>query len=120
MGSIDCQTIRVNLAANRMHVSLLRYLLPLFLLFAQQEALVHELSHYGEAIERAQSPRKQVPETKSCEKCVVFAHIAGAVHSEAPQLTTLNLAYDRPQQLTLASIAADVPSPRSRGPPSFL
>jgi hypothetical protein len=103
-----------------MRFSFLRFLLPLFLLFAQQEALLHELSHYGEAIERAQSPRKQVPETKSCEKCVVFAHIAGAVHSEAPQLTAPNLSYDRPQPPTLASIAADVPSPRSRGPPTSL
>lgn len=103
-----------------MRLSLLRFLLPLLLLFAQQQALVHELSHYGKALEQAQSQHKQLPESKSCEKCLVFAHIAGAVHSEAPQLLTPKFAYDHPQHLQVASIAAEIVSPRSRGPPVFL
>lgn len=103
-----------------MRRSLLKFLLPLLLLFAQQEALVHELSHAGEALAQIQSPGKQVPQSKACEKCVVFAHIASAVHSDAPQLVTPSLSYDHPQQVQVASIAADIPSPRSRGPPLFL
>ena len=106
--------------AYRMRLSFLKFLLPFLLLFAQQEALVHELSHVGEALEQAQSPHKQVPESKACEKCVVFAHIAGIVHSEAPQLLTPALSYDHPQLQQVASIAAEIPSPRSRGPPVFL
>ncbi len=103
-----------------MRLSSLRFLLPLLLLFAQQEALVHELGHYGKALGQVQTPHKQAPESKSCEKCVVFAHIAGAVHSEAPQLLTPELAYDHPQRLQVASTAAEIVSPRSRGPPVFL
>ncbi len=103
-----------------MRISLLRILLPLLLLFAQQQALVHELSHYSKALEQAQSQHKQLPESKSCEKCVVFAHIAGAVHSEAPQLFTPKFTYELPQYLQVASIATDNVSPRSRGPPVFL
>jgi hypothetical protein len=103
-----------------MRLPFLKFLLPLFLLFAQQEALLHEIGHYGEAIKLAESPDKNVPEGKPCERCVVFANIAGAVHSDAPALITLYLTYDLPHQPTSISIAAEVPSPRSRGPPYFL
>ena len=103
-----------------MYLTLLRFLLPLLLLFAQQEALVHELGHVGEALAQLQSPGKQVPDSKPCDKCIVFAHIAGAVRSEAPQPPALNLAYANPQPVQVASTAAEVPSPRSRGPPAFL
>lgn len=103
-----------------MRLPLLKFVLPLFLLFAQQEALLHEIGHYGEAIKLAESPDKNAPEGKPCEKCVVFANIAGAVHSEAPAFITPEFAYDQPQLLTPASIAAEIPAPRSRGPPLFL
>lgn len=103
-----------------MRLGLLKFLLPLLLLFAQQEALVHELSHYGQALEQAESPGKQSPESKACEKCVVFANIAGAVHSDVTRLPVPDLAYDHPPQLQVASFAAQTPSPRSRGPPVFL
>jgi hypothetical protein len=103
-----------------MRLPFLKYLLPLFLLFAQQEALLHEIGHYGEAIKFAESPDKKAPEGKPCEKCVAFANIAGAVHSDAAALITPDLTYDQPQQATSISIAAEVPSPRNRGPPLFL
>jgi hypothetical protein len=103
-----------------MRLSLLKFLLPLLLLFSQQDALVHELSHIGEELAQLQSPSKQVPDSKPCAKCIVFAHIAGAVHSEAPQLPAQNLAYAQPGQAQVASFAAETPSPRSRGPPLFL
>ncbi|MCX7175473.1 MAG: hypothetical protein NT159_16410 [Proteobacteria bacterium] len=81
---------------------------------------MHELSHYGKALEQAQLQHKHLPESNSCEKCVVFAHIAGVVHSQAPQLVTLSLGYDHTQPLQVASIAAEIPSPHNRGPPLFL
>ena len=103
-----------------MRLSLLKFLLPLLVLFAQQEALVHELGHVGEALAQAQSPGKQVPDNKPCDECIVFAHIASAVYSQALQLPTLDLAYADPQRVQVVSIAAEIPSPRSRGPPLFL
>jgi len=103
-----------------MRLPLLKYLLPLFLLFAQQETLLHEIGHYGEAIKLAESPDKNAPEGTPCEKCVAYANIAGAVHSDVPALIAPDLSFDQPQQATSISIAAEVPSPRSRGPPLFL
>jgi len=103
-----------------MRLSLLKFMLPLLLLFSQQEALLHELGHVGDELARLQSPSKQVPDSKPCSKCIVFAHIAGAVHSEVPQLFAQDLAYAPPEQMQVASIAAEIPSPRSRGPPHFL
>jgi hypothetical protein len=104
-----------------MRVSALRFLLPLFLLFAQQEGLLHEIGHSGEAIRWVASTGKHAPaDGKPCDKCLAFAAIAGAVHSEAPALIVLHLAFDQPLQSERASIAAEMPSPRSRGPPLFL
>ena len=103
-----------------MRLALLKFMLPLLLLFSQQEALLHELGHVGDELAQLQSPGKQVPDSKPCGKCIVFAHIAGAVHSEVPQPFAQDLAYAPPEQVQVASIAAETPSPRSRGPPHFL
>ncbi len=99
---------------------LLSYLLPLLLLLAQQGASVHELSHYGEALKEARSSHQHVPKSKSCERCLVFAQIAGAVRSEAARIATPDLLFERPQHQSVASIAGRISSPRSRGPPVFL
>ena len=100
---------------------LLSYLLPFLLLLAQQGASVHELSHYGEAaLKQGHSSHQQIPKNKSCERCLVFAQIAGAVHSEAPRIATPNLFHQHPQYFFVASFAERISSARNRGPPHFL
>ena len=105
-----------------MRSTLLKFLLPILLLLAQQTALAHEFSHLGEALGQAhqQGSHKQLPGHTSCEQCVAFAHLSGAVRSEAlPPLVDF-LSYDLSTSLPVAELAAETLSPRSRGPPAFL
>lgn len=53
----------------------LAVLLAFLLLFAQQAAAVHGLSHYADS----QQPDKHYPGDKVCEKCAAFAELSGAV-----------------------------------------
>ena len=107
----------------KLHLS---YLLPILLLLAQQGAILHELGHYrGEAIlaglqdQRHGRDQTQLPEAP-CEKCVVYAHLAGAVSPHVPAFISPNLVYDFWWQVEFAQRGTDVPSARTRGPPVLL
>jgi hypothetical protein len=89
-------------------------LLSLLLVFAQQGAVAHEISHYGDGQSQGS---KQSPADKFCEKCLTFAQIAGAVHAEPPVLALALLTYDYIPQAPAAVIAAEAPAYRSRDPP---
>jgi hypothetical protein len=105
-----------------MRATLLKFLLPLLLLLAQQGVLAHEISHLGEALgqPRQHESHKQLPGNLSCEKCLAFAHLSGAPTSEAPPPLVDFLAYDHATARPAAELAAETLSPRSRGPPVFL
>ena len=53
------------------------------LLFAQQGALAHGISHFmsGEAPLQQDKP---LPHSKVCDKCIAYAGINGALHSDSP------------------------------------
>src|SRR5512143_2785999 len=58
-------------------------LLAFALLFAQQGAALHALSHLAEPPAGQSQQDKHVPHSPACEKCVVYAGIGGAVASGA-------------------------------------
>ena len=99
---------------------LLILVLPLVLLFSQQGAVTHELSHLTDAVARlaggAGSSGHQAGDLQ-CEACLAFAHLAGVatVHVVPPAL--LSFSFELPANEAPAFIAADAPTARSRGPP---
>ena len=54
-------------------------LLGLLLIFAQQAAVTHALSHHS----KQQQQDKHFPGAKACEKCAAFAELSAAVASTA-------------------------------------
>lgn len=103
---------------------LFSFLLPVLLLLAQQGAVVHELGHFAlDQSARRADPRQgqqrspqQAPGT-TCEKCVVFAHLSGAVLPDVPAIDVPLLAFALRGHVTFSRRNADVPAARSRGPP---
>jgi hypothetical protein len=110
------------------------FFLLLFMVGAQQSALVHEIGHgVGEApsgnlaagaaaadsgIEKA---RPDSSDTRTyCEKCFHFAHVAGAVAGHLPGALRLDSRGEQAQATLAAAVAADAPQSRSRGPPVIL
>lgn len=58
---------------------LLFLLLAFTLLFAQQGAAIHALSHLGEPLPTHSQQDKQLPHSPACDECVVYAGVGGAV-----------------------------------------
>jgi hypothetical protein len=102
----------------------LSLLLPVLLLLAQQGAVLHELGHFAADVEQAQARGKQPDPQRlpgaPCEKCVVFAHFAGAVAPAIPAIFIPQLAFALFGHVVAAQRSSDSPSARSRGPPSSL
>jgi hypothetical protein len=102
----------------------LALVLPLLLLFAQHGAMLHELSHLSYvAVHTQDGPQLQQDESLLnnglCLACYSFAQVtsptAGAVTAFClPKAPTLKIS--APPCLIGA---ADIPTPRSRGPPHF-
>lgn len=69
---------------NNMNRKIFAYLwLSLLLLFAQQGAAVHAISHLPSSSQS--QPDKQLPHSQACDKCVVYAGLSGAV-AATPQI----------------------------------
>jgi hypothetical protein len=107
--------------------SLLSLLLPLFLLLAQQGAILHELAHFAADqrtqradIQQGQQPSPQQAPGTTCEKCVVFAHLSGAVMPDIPAIDMPRLAFALHGHVAFSRRNAEIPAARSRGPPVFL
>jgi hypothetical protein len=102
----------------------LSLLLPILLLLAQQGAVLHELGHFAADVEQAQSrgkqPGPQQPPGAPCEKCVVFAHLLGAVAPSIPAIVVPQLTFVLFGRVVEAQRSADSPSARNRGPPVVL
>lgn len=109
----------------------LSLLWSILLLLAQQAAVLHEIGHWNSDFARGgvqaqaqvqpqgQGKQQQIPGT-ACEKCVVFAHFAGAVSPDFPEFTQPPLAYDFARQEAASQRSTDSPTARSRGPPILL
>ncbi|MDO8891270.1 MAG: hypothetical protein Q7V00_05450 [Sulfurimicrobium sp.] len=58
---------------------LLFLLLAMTLLFAQQGAAIHALSHLGEPLPSHSQQDKKLPHSSACDKCVLYAGVGSAV-----------------------------------------
>lgn len=89
----------------------------LALLFAQQGAAWHALSHLAESLPAHSGQDKNLPHSPACDKCVVYAGIGSAAPSSPPpfaaQETTVILA----AVLLLLFFPAPLHSYLSRAPP---
>ena len=102
---------------------LLTLLLPFVMLLSQQGAVTHELSHLTDALSGAASGTDRSghrPGDLQCEACLAFAHLAGVVSAQVVPPALLSFSFQIPANESPAFIAADAPTARSRGPPTFL
>jgi hypothetical protein len=89
--------------------------LAFFLLFAQQGAATHALSHLTE--HRPAQQEKQLPHSPACDKCVVYAGV-GAGAASATATFELPSAGVEPGLLPAPAFRSETPSHyRSRAPP---
>lgn len=91
--------------------------LAFVLLFAQQGAALHALSHFADGVPAQSQQEKHLPHSPACDKCVVYAGIGSAAPSSPPvfgiQQTTAILA----AALFLRFFSAPLYSYLSRAPP---
>ena len=96
------------------------FALALLLVFAQQGALLHELSH----VYRTGAPELQsesgLLEGKLCETCLAFAQAGDSASGTVvlpPVAAAIRHASAEPEY---SIVVAGAPAPRSRGPPVLL
>ena len=102
---------------------LLTLLLPFVFLLSQQGAVTHELSHLTDAVSRAAGGQDRSGHQAGdlqCEACLAFAHLAGVATAQVVPPALLSFSFAIPANEAPAFIAADAPTARSRGPPTFL
>jgi hypothetical protein len=105
---------------------LLAFLLPFVILLSQQGAVTHEIGHIADFVARAggtvngQDAGSHQAGDLQCEACLAFAHLAGmaTTHVVPPALASFSFHFSVVE--APAFIAADAPTARSRGPPTFL
>ncbi len=90
-------------------------ILAFALLFAQQGALWHAVSHTTSPTNSQQD--QQLPHSEQCAKCVAFAHTGAAapatpLHFALPQLASVLVQFDAP-----ATLPALRQAYQSRAPP---
>src|SRR5260221_6982924 len=84
-------------------------LLPLLLVFAQQGALLHELSHYT-ASETQGNSKKQSSRGEACELCLAFAQVDSAAKPDlAVPALLANLSFKLAPATTASTFAAELP-----------
>jgi hypothetical protein len=95
----------------------LALILPLLLVFAQQGALLHELSH----IHRVGSEQLRYEDNnhgdKLCETCAAFAQVGNPASAPTAILPCAAALHHYASEPIYSSVGAEAPTPRSRGPP---
>ena len=91
-------------------------LLILLLLFAQQAAYAHAISHLGK-----EAPAKeQLAHSKLCGKCVSFEKVSGVAPAGVPAFVALELLFLQPLHVGYGFSPLSVAAFHSRAPPFFL
>lgn len=94
----------------------LALVLPLLLVFAQQGAMLHELSHVHRIGDQVRY-EGGVLGSKVCETCLAFAQVGNPASSPVAVLpAVVAVHYSAPEPL-YSFTGAGAPPPRSRGPP---
>jgi hypothetical protein len=102
-----------------MNTSRIRFalILPLLLVFAQQGAMLHELSHIHAAGSDQGRYENDLLAGKFCDTCAAFAQVgnpASATVAVLPAVATVRHYVPAP---LYSIVAAEALPPRSRGPP---
>jgi hypothetical protein len=95
-------------------------LVPVLLVLTQQAALVHELGHFVQQVQRSDGPDRQSNGGDFCEKCLAFAHLSGASPSAPPSVLPLQSDNECPVPRETAGRPAESTVCRIRGPPFYL
>jgi hypothetical protein len=94
--------------------------LVLLLVFAQQGAMLHELSHVYRTGSAGLQNEETLLDGKLCETCIAFSQVANPASSSLfvpPAVVTIRHVSSGPEYTI---IAAGALAPRSRGPPILL
>lgn len=91
-------------------------LLILLLLFAQQAAYAHAISHLG----KGAPAKEQLAHSKLCDKCVSFEKVSGIAPTSVAVLVCLDLAFVQVLQAEYVFHPRTVAVFHSRAPPHFL
>lgn len=96
----------------------LPWVLSLLLVFAQHGAVLHELGHLSH--DRGSAPALRADlhlGDGPCATCEAFAQVANPASGAAGTLAASAALYLPTPDPVYAIVAADTPTPRSRGPP---
>ena len=106
----------------RVHMSRIRFVfaLAILLVFAQQGAMLHELSHVYRTGATELKNDVTLLDGKVCETCLAFAQAANpASGTQSMPRAVAASRYISPEP-QYSIIATGAPAPRSRGPPFLL
>lgn len=96
---------------------LLSLWLAFALLFAQQGAVLHALSHLADGVPAQSQQEKHLPHSPACDKCVAYAGIGGATPSSPPVFTIPETTVTLAAALFLLFFSAPLRTYLSRAPP---
>lgn len=90
------------------------------LLFAQQGAALHALSHLADSVPAQSQQGKHLPHSPACDKCVAYAGIGSAAPSSPPMFATQEATAILAAVLFLLFFSAPLYSYFSRAPPRLV
>jgi hypothetical protein len=90
------------------------------LLFAQQGAALHALSHLTDGVPNQSQQGKHLPHSPACDKCMVYASIGGAAPSSSLMFATQETTVILAAVLFLLFFSAPLYSYLSRAPPRLV
>jgi hypothetical protein len=95
----------------------LALVLPLLLVFAQQGAMLHALSHAHPIGSDQVRYEVDVLGDKLCETCVAFTQVGNPASASIVVLPAVAAVHHYAPEPAYSILGAEAPPPRSRGPP---
>ena len=89
------------------------------LLFAQQGAALHALSHLADSVPAQSQQEKHLPHSSACDKCVVYAGIGSAAAPSPPVFATQKTTVILAAAFFLLFFSLSLRTYLSRAPPSL-
>ena len=120
MGFSIYPSVYVDLMRSPVRRLCLALVLPVLLIFAQQAALTHEVSHLASRNSQAPKQSGKVPGKIACPECTAFAKIAGAIAENGKSPVAVIVDFLVLLQPIFTLRATELAVLRNRGPPSVL
>lgn len=99
---------------------LLFLLLAFALLFTQQGAAIHALSHLSAALPGQSQQDKQFPHNPTCDKCLVYAGVGSALAASALVIPVASAQIAHPATTLPAPLSRHARLYHARAPPSLV